>query len=312
MATKTYIGRRGTFFGGLICAILSITGTMPGAKAQDLTAASAPAVLVGAYDPYGTFANDPKITIEHVYIAWQDADFSSIALANKYALDRSRRLFITIEPWSWSPAKVSPTPAELYQAIVSGQHDERIGSFCTALNGLNREVTVRFAHEMELGNKRYPWSQWAPAEYVEAYKHFVNVCRPIAPQVRYMWSPRGEKNLQAFYPGDVYVDVIGLTVLAYETYEVGEFGKALSFKERFGPSYDLVAIYNKDIYLVEFGCHGDHAYVQHCLEEARNSKADYPKVAGLVFFNDVDTWPWPKAYGYPDWRIFSTMVAAAR
>lgn len=306
------IGRPKKTFAYVIGACVLALSSAFGAIAESRTSTPEPALLIGAYDPYGTFSNDPTIVIEHVYIAWEDADFSSIQVANKYAMDRSRRFLLTIEPWSWSPAKAPLEPATLYQSIISGEHDTRIGALCTALNDLDREATVRFAHEMDIGNKRYPWSRWAPAEYIEAYQHFVNVCRPIAPQVRYMWSPRGEQNLQAYYPGDSYVDVIGLTVLAYQKYEVGEFGKPLSFAERLGPSYRLVAGYGKDIYIAEFGCHGDVTYVRRCRKEARNAKADFPKIAGLIYFNDVDTWPWPKAYGYPDWRIFSKMVAIVR
>src|SRR5690606_24552615 len=81
-----------------------------GAIAKSKNSVPDPALLFGAYDPYGTFSNDPSIVIEHVYIAWEDADFSSIQVANKYALDRSRRLLLTVEPWSWSPTKAPQDP----------------------------------------------------------------------------------------------------------------------------------------------------------------------------------------------------------
>ena len=81
--------------------------------------------------------------------------------------------------------------------------------------------------EMDLANKRYPWSHWTPTEYIAAYRHFVNVCRGVASNAKFMWSPRGEANLRDYYPGNDYVDSIGLSGFGYQKYEIAVYGKAL-------------------------------------------------------------------------------------
>jgi hypothetical protein len=32
-------------------------------------------------------------------------------------------------------------------------------------------------------------------------------------------------------------------------------------------------------------------------------------LAGVVYYNEVETFPWPGPYGTPDWRILSKLAA---
>jgi len=267
------------------------------------------AVLMGAYDPYGTFANDAKISIEHVFIPWQDVNLASLDAADKYARDRARKLLITVEPWTWSRNGKSEAPSELYAAIMAGNHDHRIRALCQKSASLTSDVTLRWAHEMDLGNERYPWSAWRPSEYIAAYRHFVDTCRATGPGIHFMWSPRGEPNMREYYPGSAFVDSIGITVFGFQKYEIGLYGKGLSLAERLGPSYERVADLGKDLYISEFGCHGDQEYLRRCLDEARSASASFPLIRGVIYFNEMETYSWPGSYGSPDWRIMSKLFA---
>jgi beta-mannanase len=266
-------------------------------------------VLMGAYDPYGTFANDAKINIEHIFVPWQDVNLASLNAADKYAQDRARNLLITVEPWTWSRDAKHESPDQLYTGIVAGSYDHLIGALCQKAASLTSEVTIRWAHEMDLGNNRYPWSSWMPVQYVTAYRHFVDTCRMAGRGLRFMWSPRGEPNLQEYYPGSAYVDSIGLTLFGFQKYEVELYGKALSLAERLAPSHELVVEYGKDIYISEFGCHGDNKYLKRCLEEARTASVGFPGIKGVIYFNEVETFPWPGRHAIPDWRIMSKLFA---
>src|SRR5262252_10220020 len=116
-------------------------------------------ILMGAYDPYGTFANDAKISIEHIFIPWQDVNLASLDAADKYAHDRARKLLITVEPWTWSRIGKPETSPELYAGIMAGNYDRLIGELCRKAASLRTDVTIRWAQEMDLGNERYPWSE---------------------------------------------------------------------------------------------------------------------------------------------------------
>lgn len=263
----------------------------------------------GAYDPYGTFSGDPAITIEHIYIPWEQADLTSLQTAAEYAQRHNRSLLITVEPWSWGGIKIEPQ--QLYEAIVSGVYDERISALCTVASSLESPVTIRWGHEMDLRNGRFPWSDWSPSGYVSAYRHFVDRCRREASNLKFMWSPRGEKFFEAFYPGNNYVDSIGLTIFAYQDYEIGTFGRELTLKDRLDQPYKVLANYPQDLYITEFGCHGDKEYVKRCRDEVNSAPSVFPKLAGVIYFNEVDTFPWPHPYGHPDWRVFSALVASS-
>ena len=266
-------------------------------------------ILMGAYDPYGTFANDAKISIEHIFIPWQDVNLASLDAADKYARDRARTLLITVEPWTWSRNSKPETSPELYAGIIAGNYDRLIGELCRKAASLRTDVTIRWAQEMDLGNERYPWSEWAPVEYINAYRHFVDTCRAVGASIHFMWSPRGEPNMREYYPGSDYVDSIGLTLFGFQQYEIDLYGKDLSLPERLGPSYELVADLGKKIYIAEFGCHGDQAYLRRCVDEARSASAKFPKISAVIYFNEVETFKWPGSHGSPDWRIMSKLFA---
>jgi endoglucanase len=165
---------------------------------------------------------------------------------------------------------------------------------------------------MDLESAPYPWSHWEPAEYIDAYRHFVKTCRQVASNVKFMWSPRGEPNLQDYYPGSDYVDTIGLTIFGYQKYEVAIYGKGLTLAEHLKGPYNLVVDYGKDLYITEYGCHGDNAYLRRCMDEAKISPTTFPKIAGVIYFNEIDPHAWPNNHGSPDWRVLSRLFAEAK
>jgi hypothetical protein len=89
-----------------------------------------------------------------------------------------------------------------------------------ALASVGGPVAMRFAHEMNGG--WYPWGQGVngntPADYVAAYRHVHDVITSVgATDVIWTWSPSivyttTTPTLSPLYPGDDYVDWIGLSV----------------------------------------------------------------------------------------------------
>jgi beta-mannanase len=189
MQTLARNSRRGGSF-----MTLAVFAAVTLAVAAPATAQGGKSYRHGAYDPYGTFSSDARIKIEHVYVPWLDAKLSSLNDADTYARKRGRDLLITVEPWSWSRSR-RIDPVSLHNNIMGGKYDDTIISFCRTAGSLKSPVVVRWGHEMDIANKRYPWSQWSPDQYIGAYRHFVDVCRATAGNLKYMWSPRGEANL---------------------------------------------------------------------------------------------------------------------
>jgi beta-mannanase len=120
---------------------------------------------------------------------------------------------ITWEPWNhaWNSA-VQPTYR--LRRIIEGRHDVLIRRWARALAAYGGPVKLRFAHEMN-GNW-YPWSEEAngnhPGDFAKAWLHTWRIFRRAgATNVEWVWSPVALDMQSDQYPGDRYVDRIGLS-----------------------------------------------------------------------------------------------------
>src|SRR3954453_12146264 len=131
--------------------------------------------------------------------------------------DSGRLPMMTWEPWNHTTPSANPYSL---QAIAAGQFDAYLSAQGEALAAVGAPVAVRFAHEMN--GSWYPWGQGVngntPADYVAAYQHVHDVITAAgATNVIWVWSPitvisRPGVPLAPLYPGDGYVDWVGLSV----------------------------------------------------------------------------------------------------
>lgn len=265
------------------------------------TAVAAPpgTVPFGVYDPEGSFSQDMDVTIEHVFLPWEGVDLDTLATADTYARERNRSLLVTIEPWTWGE---SLSPETLRNKIFSGRHDATMQSVCSALEPLESEVTVRWGQEMDNPNGHFPWALWEPDDHVEAYRRMVGVCRTVAPDLRFMWSPAGVEGMEDYYPGDDVVDVIGLSVFGLQDYEREQSDPEYSFTEVLAPRYERAETFGKPIMVAELGFLGDEAYLDDWYNSVRESHDSFSELTAVVYFNRQEVFPWPDGFGLPDWR----------
>lgn len=259
-------------------------------------------VEFGAYDPNGDFSDEANSKIEHLFLPWEDVDLSSLAVADQYALKRGRTLLITVEPWSWSVDWRS-TSKELLEGILAGRYDRNMAAVCAKAATLKSSVTIRWAQEMDETDNQFTWAHWKPTEYTAAYRRMVRVCREHITSAKYMWSPKGNSGLAAFYPGSDVVDVIGLSVFGLQQYDQDKFGGERTFSQALAPGYRQVEAFGKPVVVAELGYAGDSAYVRNWAENATRRYPEFPKLAAVVYFNDTEVYPWPQSYGLPDWRV---------
>jgi beta-mannanase len=261
-----------------------------------------PGIALGAYDPSGNFKDYPGVSIEHVFMPWQDVDLSSLLSADRYARERRRQLLITIEPWSWSEDS-HPTADQLRDAMLAGHHDERIRSIARVVAQLKSPVTLRWGQEMEEANNPFPWSGWKPTDYIAAYRRFHDISSPIALTAKFMWSPKGNANLADYYPGDAYADSIGLSIFGYQKYDRTVFGAERQFADVLGLCYHYTSLYGKEIVVAECGYAGDPTYVGHWAHAITKKDPRFPLLSAVVYFDDVESTPWPGSGDLPDWRV---------
>ena len=264
-------------------------------------------IAFGAYDPHADFTSDHNVKIEALFLPWQDVDLTTLRDADDYARQRGRDLLISVEPWTWSKTEHISAPA-LLQGILGGQYDGNIAAICSIAGKFVTRTTIRWAQEMEDPRIRFSWQGWTGEEYKAAYRHFVDHCRASAPRAKFMWSPKGLPGLDKYYPGDAYVDSIGLSVFGLQQYDRDRFGHDRTFAEILKPGYDLVAKFNKPICVAELGYVGNADYVRDWAEGALKPNPLFPKLGCVVYFDDKEVAAWPAHYGLPNWRVTSNIA----
>jgi endoglucanase len=256
----------------------------------------------GCYDPYGDFKDDRRVATEQLFLPWEDVELSTLPAADEYSFARGRKVLVTIEPWSWSQ-DWNVSPFELRNLILSGRRDENLQAICRVLANFRSPLIIRWAQEMENPSGRFTWANWPAKDYIAAYKRMIDIVRAMLPNAQIMWSPKGEKNLQNYYPGDDYLDIVGLSVFGLEAYDMIEFRRPRSFAEILKQGYDLSAGYGKPIWVAELGYEDGLQYVAKWVQEATLSYPEFPQLKEVNYFNHKEVWPWPHNLGLPDWRV---------
>lgn len=268
----------------------------------------------GVYDPEGSFAQDPDVQIEHLFLPWEDVFLPSLLDADAYAVERGRAVLVTIEPWTWTRDERNSPPV-LIAGIADGTYDANMRAICEVLSQFESPVTVRWAQEMEDLSGQFIWSDWDPLTYVDAYKRVVDVCRSVTDEIAdvdfdYMWSPLGNAELAEFYPGDDYVDVIGLSVFGLQSWERDILGHEQTFREVLTPRYERALAFDLPIVVAELGYVGDLEYVTRWENDVRQDLEGFTELQAVIYFNQKEVYPWPDGYGMPDWRIQNRVLNA--
>lgn len=257
----------------------------------------------GVYDVQDRAFEQRPLDAEHDFIPWDRPGDITRFIAS--ARLKQRAPLVTIEPWTTA----SPDSRNVLLDTARGSNDATIRADARAIKAQDPQVViVRFAHEMELtGN--YPWAIANPSLYIQAYRHYVDVFRSEGvTNVRWMWSPAGNGDSPRFYPGDDYVDFVGLTVLSNKAWDLAVGATdAVPFAEMFEVKYRTVARFGKPIVIAEFGAANDSQGRQEAwLRDAEAAFARYPLLRGVVYFNAMNA---PNSWtgSTPDFRVSPTL-----
>ena len=103
-------------------------------------------------------------------------------------------------------------------SVAAGSYDARLQEMFTYLRTLSCPIFLRIGGEMNV------WTtSVTPESYIAAYQHVAQLARSLAPNVALVFSPNFssafEVDMDAFYPGDAWVDWIGVS-LYYNKYAI--------------------------------------------------------------------------------------------
>lgn len=243
---------------------------------------------------------------------------------------------VSWSPWgAWyesdgGPKPVDPQPYHL-RNIVAGDFDAYIDSWANGLADYGQPVFLSFAHEMN--GDWFPWGVGVngntATDYIAAWRHVHDRFTALGvTNVRWVWTPNhdygGPVSFEDVYPGDAYVDWVGVNGFNWGTSmywaECQCQSSWMSFESLFSRSYvHLTSLTSKPIIITEtasseFG--GDKAVwiVDGFLEQLPTR---FPEVRAVAWYNVPDART--AAGGYVtegevaayeiDWRINSSAAA---
>jgi hypothetical protein len=195
---------------------------------------------------------------------------------------------------AWEPF----TPS--LKEIAGGASDAYIKKFAMQVRDLNLPLAISFGHEMN--GDWFAWGTKNPHEdFVKAWQHIHDVFQEVgALNVIWVWSPNvvnpaPDIDLKPLYPGDQYVDWIGL--VGYYT-----SNGSSSFKKLFEPTINAVRTFTaKPVIISETGAEqGKRKSAD--IKDFFTSIAASPDVIGFVWFNYKKR---------ADWRVDSDQASLA-
>ncbi|HEV7771537.1 MAG TPA: glycosyl hydrolase [Solirubrobacterales bacterium] len=291
--------RRRAWLGALAVALATLAATP--------AAAPAAPIAIGAYVP--DHWKDPTLIDKYakevgrmpaIVISYKRWDIKPFYRPELRQINRRGALpMVSWEPWN------SAGDSFKLRQIAAGRFDAYLRRSAREARAWGKPIMLRFAHEMN--GDWEPWGRGAPGSgsrnFVAAWRHLVTVFREEgADNVLWVWCANvntGKLPFMQFYPGDRWVDWVGLDGFNWG----GSIGWR-SFSEVFAGSYEVLAAEtSKPILIAETGSgeeDGDKAaWVQNAL---LRELANFDLVRAVVWFNGVDR---------SDFRVASSPSALA-
>ena len=220
------------------------------------------------------------------YVAW-NTPFPAATVARAWGYGALSYL-------AWEPYTAS------VQSIADGHSDAYITQFAKAVRALNDPIALSFGHEMN-GNW-YPWgtTHTTPAEFVAAWRRIHNLfAQAGASNVIWVWNPNDifpvpQVQLKPYYPGNAYVDWIGVTGYFATT------GPA-TYAELYAPTIaEVRGFTSKPVIIAETSIETGPNEVLSARQLILRTVMAHPRILGLIWF-DYDK-------NNVDWRVESRPI----
>jgi hypothetical protein len=209
---------------------------------------------------------------------------------------------VSLELWTWhhGRGKVPFLPA-----INAGEYDDFLREWAVDAKRDGRRLLLRYGFEFN-GD----WFSWSgdPAAFVSAWRRAREIFRKVgADNVEWVWAPnivsvpdRPENNMHLYYPGDEFVDWIGV-----DGYNFGDHHDKWHVWQSFEQIYaDVLPEFqkryaDKPVLITEFGCApGKPGQRRQWILDAYRTLERYPQVRAVIWFNYDKT-----REKEPNWRL---------
>lgn len=198
------------------------------------------------------------------------------------------------------PAIASPDqPAYTLQNIINGNFDAYITRWAQDSKAWGHPYFLRFAHEMN-GD----WNSWSeqtngnkPGQFVLAWRHVHDIFTSLGvTNVTWVWSPNIDYStstpLQELYPGDAYVDWVGIS-----GYNWGNISGHVwqSFSSVFSQTYnDVLSITSRPMMIAETASTEQAGDKASWISDAFVTQLpnNFPRIRAFVWFNESKETDW--------------------
>ncbi|MFA5746508.1 MAG: glycosyl hydrolase [Candidatus Paceibacterota bacterium] len=212
--------------------------------------------------------------MQAVFVGWgDDGEFPS-----EYEGELARKEKTLVVFWE---------PTVNYDAIVSGKWDGYIRSFSDSAKSYGGPVILAPFHEMN-GN----WDVWdgtvngnTPQKFIGGWRYVHKFFDGVS-NVKFGWAVNNESvpdtaenAIGAYYPGDEYVDYIGV-----DGFNFGDPWQ--SFSEVFDRALSDVSAYRKPVYIFSMACASGPKKADWIKDAFAVQVPKHPEVAGWIWFNE--------------------------
>jgi hypothetical protein len=212
---------------------------------------------------------------------------------------------------SWDFEMANVQPDFQLRDIYEGQHDAYIRQWAREAKSWGRPFFLRFDHEMN--GWWYPWSEETNGnqrgEFVLAWRHVHDIFTEVgATNVYWVWCINHidpSRPVDGFYPGDEYVDWVGM-----DRFNGGTYNEWMPFYALFKPTYDVLVKLapSKPVMVAEFASSekgemtGDPVTKADWIRDALSEQLQvyFPHIRAVVWFN------WGADEADHDWEVESS------
>jgi len=164
---------------------------------------------IGVYDPDSLLNSEKDITVEHLFVYFGSLQDGTFQKSFQRVSERNHNIIVTFEPFRHPIEEYDPL---VLQHIREGKYDREINHLYSIILTTQKKVYLRFAHEMEIPIKRYPWQSQNPVDYIKSYRYFMNFKDSLPETIKRVWGPAGDRGSIEWWPGSDLVDYISISI----------------------------------------------------------------------------------------------------
>jgi hypothetical protein len=234
------------------------------------------------------------------YRAWDDAAAQGRSNIDVSAIDNACSAgMLPMLTWeSWDTSASGPNgpawsqPAFAPSLIAQGRYDDYLRASARTIKSLDCPIALRL--DQEQNSYWYPWGvatqgmNNTASDYADMWRHVRDVFNTVGTRnVLWVWSPniqgykhRGLPPLRASYPGDKYVDWVGVDGYIYDN-------PSETFHDRFQPTFDQLRKFVPDTPWIVAECGvGDAASKPRQLRNLVRAVARRHRLVGFNYFDN--------------------------